>query len=78
MKITIDYGKSPSPSFDAVQDIKEWIGAEGYAKIAPEMAKITNRDQFALYCDLAGIEGFPVKAWYDHFQGQGAWESATC
>lgn len=74
MHNTIDYGKSIAPSFDAVQDVMDWLGAERYAKIAPEMAKLANCGAFAMYCSLAGIQGFPVKAWYEHFHGQGSWK----
>jgi len=74
MHSTIDYGKSPSPAFDAVEDVRDWLGAERYAKIAPEMAKLTNCKAFAMYCSLTGISGFPVKAWYESFHGQGSWK----
>ena len=74
MHSTIDYSKSPCAAFDAVEDIKQWLGPERYSKIAPEMAKLTHCGAFAMYCSLAGIQGFPVKAWYEHFQGQGKWK----
>lgn len=74
MHNTIDYGKSPAPAFDAVQDIIDYLGKDKYDKVAPEMAKLTNCGQFAMYCSLAGIQGFPVKAWYEHFHGQGSWK----
>ena len=72
MHTTINYGKSPAPNFDAVNDVKEWLGAK-YDTIAPEMAKVTNCYHFTCYCELAGIKGFPIKAWYEHFHGQGSW-----
>ena len=71
---TTDYSKSVAPHFDAVQDIIDYLGAERYAKIAPEMAKLKHCGAFAMYCSLAGIQGFPAKAWYEHFQGQGSWK----
>lgn len=73
MKATINYSKSPAPNFDAVNDIMEYLG-EKYSEIAPQIGKVLNTEHFAFYCGLAGIEGFPVKAWYDHFHGQGAWD----
>ena len=76
MHATIDYSKSPAPNFDAVNDIIEWLGQERYDRVSPEMAKITDTDQFMMLCSLAGIKGFPVRAWYDHFHGQGAFEKA--
>lgn len=74
MHNTIDYSKSPAPSFDAVEDIRSWLGEERYKTVAPEMAKLNNCGAFAMYCSLAGVQGFPVKAWYEHFHGQGSWK----
>lgn len=74
MKITIDYKDSPAPAFDAVQDIKTYLGDERWTKVCPELAKVTHCGQFAMYCSLAGIYGFPVRAWYEHFHGQGSWK----
>lgn len=76
MKTEIDYSTSPAPAFDAVEDIKSYLGSR-YDKIANEMKTVIDANLFAAYCGLAGIEGFPIKAWYEHFQGQGAWETAT-
>lgn len=75
MKTTIDYAKSPAPAFDAVEDIKDYLG-DRYDKIAHEMGRIHDPELFGLFCDFAGISGFPVGAWYDHFHGQGAWIKA--
>lgn len=74
MKTTIDYSDRPAAAFDAVEDIKTYLGPAKYQQITREMAKVTNKDRFAFYCSLAGIHGFPVKAWYDHYHGQGAWD----
>ena len=74
MHNTIDYSKRAAPAFDAVQDVIDWLSQERYDKISPEMAKLTNCGAFAMYCSMAGIQGFPVKAWYEHFHGQGSWK----
>ena len=75
MHNTIDYSKSPAPQFDAVQDVKDWLGEERYAKLIDAgIGRETNCGRFALYCSFAGIKGFPVKAWYEHFHGQGSWK----
>lgn len=74
MHTTIDYSKSPSPTFDAVEDIKNWLGIERWDLFAPEMAKITHCGRFALFCSVAGIQGFPVQAWYESIHGQGTWK----
>lgn len=74
MHNTIDYSKSPAPAFDAVQDVMDWLGPERYNKLSGQMSLITNCGQFALICSFAGIHGFPVKAWYEHYHGQGTWK----
>lgn len=72
MKTTVDYAKSPAPQFDAVEDIKNYFG-ERYDKVAEMMKGVREPGQFLFYCGLAGIEGFPIKAWYEHFHGEGSW-----
>jgi hypothetical protein len=74
MHNTISYAERATPSFDAVNDIKDWLGNERWDKISPEMAKVTNCGQFAMYASLAGVQGFPVKAWYELYHGQGSWK----
>lgn len=74
MHTTVDYSKSPSARFDAVEDIKSWLGAERWALVSPEMAKVINCGQFVLYASLAGVQGFPVRAWYELYQGEGSWK----
>lgn len=76
MHTTIDYNKSPALAFDAVQDIINYLGKAKYDDIAPQMAKVTSYGLFSNYCGLAGIHGFPVKAWYEHFHGQGTWDDS--
>ena len=76
MHNTVDYSKRTTPAFDAVQDVKEWLGAERWAMVSPEMAKVRNPEQFALYAGLAGVRGYPVQAWYELYHGQGAWAKA--
>lgn len=76
MHTNIDYKKSPAPAFDAVQDIIDYMGKEKYNDISPMMAKVTSCGLFSNYCALAGIQGFPVKAWYEHFHGQGTWDNS--
>jgi hypothetical protein len=74
MHATIDYNKSQAPNFDAVKDIKGWFGPERWAIISPKMAKITNCGQFALYAEFSGVRGFPVRAWYELYHGEGSWK----
>lgn len=72
---TIDYSKSPSTKFDAVEDIKQWLG-ERWDVVSPEMAKVTNCASFAMYASLGGVQGFPVIAWYELYHGEGSWKQA--
>lgn len=74
MHNTVDYSKSPTPAFDAVEDIKDWVGKDRWDAISAEMAKVTRCHQFALYASLAGIQGYPVIAWYELYHGQGSWK----
>lgn len=76
MRTTKDYSKSPAKHFDAVEDIKKYLGVAKWNELYPEMAKVKNPKQFSFYCMLAGIEGFPVEAWYDLYHGQGAFKAA--
>lgn len=75
MHNTVDYSQHAAPSFDAVEDIKDYLGEERFAKVSPEMAKLTHCGAFAMYCSLAGIYGFPVKAWYELYHGHGSWKA---
>lgn len=77
MKTTKDYSQSPAPAFDAVNDIMEYFGDKKYNEISPQMSLIKNCRQFQFYCMAAGIKGFPVKAWYEHYHGQGTWIEPT-
>lgn len=77
MHTTIDYSNSPAPAFDAVYDIMEYFGDAKYNEISPQMSCVKDHRQFQFYCMIAGIEGFPVKAWYEHYHGQGTWIEPT-
>ena len=75
MKATIDYSKSPAKAFDAVEDIKSYFG-DRWDIISPEMAKIKDIDEFMTVANFAGIRGYPVRAWYDLYNGEGAFAKA--
>lgn len=74
MHYTRDYTNSPTKAFDAVQDIIDYLGKTKYDKIAPWMARVSHCGNFAMFCALAGIQGYPVIAWYEHFHGQDSWK----
>lgn len=73
MKHTIDYTNSLAPAFDAVEDIRNWLGEDKYNELYPKLAEMDNCAVFALCCSFVGIQGFPVKAWYEVMHGQGSW-----
>jgi hypothetical protein len=77
MHVDIDYTNRSTAAFDAVEDIKEYLGQKKFDEISPEFAKVTDCKQFRFYCMLGGIRGFPVKAWYESFHGQGSWKEPT-
>lgn len=69
-----DYSHSRFPAFDAVEDIKDWLGMETWNAISPKMSQITDPTEFAAIADSAGVCGFPVQAWYELYHGQGSWK----
>ena len=73
MHYTIDYSKSPAKAFDAVEDIKDYLG-DRYDSIAELVSEVSDCDRFRNYCGFVGISGFPVKAWYEHFHGQNSFK----
>ena len=72
MHTTIDYSKSPCPKTDAVNDVKEWLG-DRWDKVSELMQTVTEPKQFQLYANFAGVKGFPVRAWYELYHGEGSW-----
>lgn len=71
---TRDYSKSPAPAFDAVEDIRDYLGDQ-YAEKAAIVRQVTDAYQFTnLVGMFLGIEGRPVEAWYEHFHGQGTFK----
>lgn len=69
--------KSPAKAFDAVEDVKTWLGPDRWAGASPEMAKVKDPEQFGLWASFAGVEGYPVEAWYELYHGGGSWAKAT-
>lgn len=77
MHSTIDYRNSPAPQHDAVNDIKDYLGIARWNAVSEEMRKVTNCAQFALHCSFMGISGFPVRAWYELYHGEGSWDESA-
>jgi hypothetical protein len=76
MHTDISYKNSPAPKFDAVEDIKKWLGAKKWKEVSPQMAKIKDPQQFCFLAGIAGIQWFPVEAWYDLYHGEGSYKAA--
>lgn len=76
MHTTKDYSKSPAKAFDAVEDVKNWIGRERWDEVSKLMATVRNPYTFSLYAELAGVKGFPVNAWYELYHGEGSFAAA--
>lgn len=76
MKTTVDYSKltPQDKTKKALEDIARYLGRQRYAMLAPQMSTITIPNQFAFLCSVAGIEGFPVKAWFESFHGEGSFD----
>ena len=75
MKTQIDYAGSPAPRFDAVEDIKDYFGKR-WDKVSGLMGAIHDVELFEQWANFSGVEGFPVKAWYDLYHGEGAYDAA--
>jgi hypothetical protein len=53
----------------AIEDIVDYMGKERFDKITAmfkEQQPQLPLEHFKLYCSLAGVEGYPVKAWYNY------------
>lgn len=51
----------------AMKDIADWMGADRFARVDAlyrEMAEPVGIDVFRLQMSFAGIQGYPVEAWY--------------
>jgi hypothetical protein len=74
MSTTISYANSPCPKTDAVNDIKNWFG-DRWDKVSELMQTVSSQEQFILYAAFAGVQGFPVIAWWELYHGEGSWVS---
>lgn len=53
----------------AIQDIKEYLGEERFkniTQIAKDQPEPFTLEQFTLAVSFAGVQGYPVKAWYNY------------
>lgn len=75
MKVTVDYGASPAKLTDALADVIEYFG-DRWPDVRPLMAQIVDPAEFEAFANFAGVEGLPVRAWYEHYHGGEAWDAA--
>lgn len=75
MKTKKDYSDRNTPYFDAVEDVKDYFGAR-WTKVSAIMGRIKDPYGFQACANFAGLEGFPVEAWYELYHGGGSWAKA--
>lgn len=75
MHTTVDYSKSPAPAFDAVNDVMNWFG-DRWPSVTELMSRVKDPSDFRFYAAFSGVQGAPVRYWYDHYHGQGAFDKA--
>lgn len=77
MHFTKDYSASPAPMFDALQDLKDWIGEDRWDGFYAAASAVDNAFDLKLQLAIfAGVEGKPVEALWEAIHGQGTWEEA--
>lgn len=70
--VIVTYDKSPCPMTDAVFDAMEYF-KPNWGKTIAALTKVRDQNVFAMSLAMAGVEGFPVKAVYNHIYGGDAW-----
>lgn len=54
----------------AIQDIKEYIGDDRFETLTEKFKQMSpSLEQFELMVSFAGVQGYPVKAWYNYIYG---------
>lgn len=73
MKQTIDYNIDNFPSEEArqeqaIKDLENWLTKKTFDKVVAECeGKTSTYSQMAFYFGLAGVQGYPVKAFCDKY-----------
>lgn len=74
-----DYSLSPTPHFDAVEDVMDLLGDKwpvfrAIVSKNPDAYRDTN--SWLVLCAAADVvDPFQQEAWYDHHFGQGKWQA---
>ena len=74
MSYKVNYANSPTPAFDAVEDIRGYLGPDKFSEITQKLKGVNVCATFALACAFCGVQGYPVQAWYELINGQGSWK----
>lgn len=73
MRWTKTYSDSPAKAFDAVEDVKFYLG-DRYERARKALAQMPDPFHFRSACEnMLGIEGYPVEALFGSIFGQGAY-----
>ena len=74
MHYEVNYGElSPAERQEkAIADLKEFLGEERFEKLTGEFRAYGKLDleQFAFFCSITGVSGYPVTAWHTHVYGK--------
>ena len=70
MHMYIKYdGTEEEKRLAAIRDVEDWLGKERFARLTAEFAAAKLEfDQFEMFVSIAGISGYPVRAWFDHIE----------
>lgn len=54
----------------AIEDIKEYLGDDRFKTLTEKFKQMSpSLDQFELMVSFAGVQGYPVKAWFNYCYG---------
>lgn len=59
---------SPQAAHDkAIADIKDYMGADKFVAITDDFRQYSPQsvEALAMYLSIAGVQGYPVRAWHD-------------
>ena len=80
MGYKISYANLTDKKTAALADCRKYLGKR-FKHVTSLLADITDADQFAMLCGIAGVGGYwPICALYDHVHGAGTYDAilAAC
>lgn len=73
MGYSVKFGDLPEPlqAISALNNIIEYMGGENFAKVTADLSREVragrlDADQFAIVASFAGVQGFPVRVWWNY------------